>query len=147
MRMRVPSLASLSGVKDLALLWLWGGLAATALIQSLAWEFPYVAGEVLKSKRKKKSNKKTQLLKFIKHLICVNQCNCFPNTISLNLHSIFMRWRWPLFPLRGWGSERLSNSPNLAQLWSNESQDVRTQAAWLFTMCAWFLCHTEAERS
>ena len=33
---------------DLALLWLWRGLAATALIQPLAWEPPYAASTALK---------------------------------------------------------------------------------------------------
>ena len=35
---------------DLALLWLWGRPAATALIGSLAWEPPYALGMALKSK-------------------------------------------------------------------------------------------------
>ena len=33
---------------DLALLWLWNGSVATALIQTLAWEPPYAAGVALK---------------------------------------------------------------------------------------------------
>ena len=37
---------------DPALLWLWCRLIAVALIQPLAWEFPYVAGSALKSKQK-----------------------------------------------------------------------------------------------
>ena len=37
-------------VKDLALLWLWPRLAATAPIQLLAWELPYAAGVALKKK-------------------------------------------------------------------------------------------------
>ena len=42
-----------------ALLWLWCGLAVTALILPLAWEFPYVAPEALKSKKiTKQTNKK-----------------------------------------------------------------------------------------
>ena len=41
-------------VKDPALLWLWLWLAATAPIQPLAWEPPYVAGVALKKKKKKK---------------------------------------------------------------------------------------------
>ena len=36
---------------DLALLWLWCGKAATALILPLAWEFPYATGEALKKKK------------------------------------------------------------------------------------------------
>ena len=35
-------------------LWLWGGLAAAALIQPLAWELPCAAPVVLESKKKKK---------------------------------------------------------------------------------------------
>ena len=35
---------------DLTLLWLWFILAATALIQLLAWELPYVVGAALKKK-------------------------------------------------------------------------------------------------
>ena len=45
-------------VKDLALLWLWCRLAATAHIQPLAWESPYAMGVVLRSKSKKKKKKK-----------------------------------------------------------------------------------------
>ena len=65
MRLRVQPLASLSGLRivvamncgvrrrcdlDLALLWLWCRLVATALIKSLDWEPPYVMGAALKSK-------------------------------------------------------------------------------------------------
>ena len=39
---------------DLALLWLWYGLAAAAPIGSLAWDLPYVTGEALKAKKEKK---------------------------------------------------------------------------------------------
>ena len=37
---------------DWSLLWLWYSLAATALIQLLAWEFPYATGTAVKRKRK-----------------------------------------------------------------------------------------------
>ena len=37
---------------DLVLLWLWCRLAAAALIQPLAWEFPYAAGVIVKRKKK-----------------------------------------------------------------------------------------------
>ena len=66
----VSSLPSLSGLRipcccgcgvgcrrglDLALLWLWSRLAASALIRPLAWEPPYAAGATLeKDKRQKK---------------------------------------------------------------------------------------------
>ena len=42
---------------DLALLWLWHSLVATALIRPLAWEPPDAAGTALKSQKKKKSQK------------------------------------------------------------------------------------------
>ena len=48
----IPALAQ--WVKDLALLWLWSRLAATAPIRPLAWEPPYAAGVALKSKEQKK---------------------------------------------------------------------------------------------
>ena len=49
---------------DLALLWLWCRPAAEALIQPLAWEFPYATGTALKTKRKKKKeySKQTEIL-------------------------------------------------------------------------------------
>ena len=41
-------------VKDLALLWLWCRLTATALILPLAWELAHVMGAALKGQEKKK---------------------------------------------------------------------------------------------
>ena len=41
---------------DLALLWLWHRLEATALIRALAWEPPCAAGTTLKRKKDKKKN-------------------------------------------------------------------------------------------
>lgn len=38
------------GGLDPALLWLWHRLAATALIQLLAWDSPYAASVALKNK-------------------------------------------------------------------------------------------------
>ena len=38
---------------DLALLWLWCRLVATALIPPLAWEPPYATGVALKRQKKK----------------------------------------------------------------------------------------------
>ena len=52
---------------DLALLWLWRRLAATALISPLAWEPPCTVGAALK-KTKDKTNKQknsSELLFFI----------------------------------------------------------------------------------
>ena len=48
---------------DLALLWLWCGKAATALILPLAWEPPYATGaaqEIAKKTKKKKKKKKRE---------------------------------------------------------------------------------------
>ena len=46
---------------DLALLWLWCRLAATALIRPLAWEPPYAAGSALeKAKRQQQKQNKTK---------------------------------------------------------------------------------------
>ena len=45
---------------DLALLWLWRRLAATAPIRPLAWEPPYAAGEALKRQMKKQKQNKTK---------------------------------------------------------------------------------------
>ena len=47
---------------DLALLWLWHRLAATAPIRLLAWESPYATGAALeKTKRQKKKKKRFKL--------------------------------------------------------------------------------------
>ena len=66
--MQVQSLALLSGLRfqrcselwyrsqiwlGWELLWLWRRLAATALIQPLAWEPPYASDTALKSKQNK----------------------------------------------------------------------------------------------
>ena len=56
----IPSLAP--WVKDPALLWLWGRPAAVALIQPLAWEFPYAMGTALKRQKKKKKKSKLCVL-------------------------------------------------------------------------------------
>ena len=53
MRMWVWSLALLSGLGDLALLWLWSRLVAKAPILPLSWELTYAVGATLKSKNKK----------------------------------------------------------------------------------------------
>ena len=37
--------------KDAALLWLWCRPAATAPIQSLAWELPYATGVIVKKQK------------------------------------------------------------------------------------------------
>ena len=45
---------------DLVLLWLWGRLAAVALIPSLAWELPDATGVGLKKQKKKKKKKRKE---------------------------------------------------------------------------------------
>ena len=42
---------------DVALLWLWQRLAATALLRPLAWEPPYAVGEALKRAKDKKEKR------------------------------------------------------------------------------------------
>ena len=44
---------------DLVLLWLWGRLAATALIRPLAWEPPYAAGAAQRNNKKTKTTTTT----------------------------------------------------------------------------------------
>ena len=60
------------------MLWLWRRPAATALIQPLAWELPYVIEAAVKRKRKKKENIKNRLhiikdilLKFSVTNVCI----------------------------------------------------------------------------
>ena len=75
MRLRVQSLASLSGLRiqhcqscsvgrrcssDPMLLWLWRRLAAVALIRPLAWEPPYAAGLALKKTKDKREKKEEE---------------------------------------------------------------------------------------
>ena len=47
-----------SGVKDLALLWLWCRLVAVALIQPLAQESLYATGAIQKERKEKKRKEK-----------------------------------------------------------------------------------------
>ena len=54
------------GGSDLLLLWLWCRLAATALIQPLAWEPPYATGTALKNKTNKQTKKQNHTKKSIK---------------------------------------------------------------------------------
>ena len=64
---------------DLALLWLWRRLAATAPTGPLAWELPYASGVALKrqktkKKKKRKEKKKTKIIQGwfnIRKSICV----------------------------------------------------------------------------
>ena len=47
---------------NLALLWLWHRLAATALIRSLAWEPPYAMGTALERPKEKKNSIQLEIL-------------------------------------------------------------------------------------
>ena len=64
MRMQVQSLATLSGLRILHCRELWCRAEAVALIQPLAWEPPYAMCVALKSKRKKKERKKSNIYEF-----------------------------------------------------------------------------------
>ena len=44
---------------DLALLWLWCKLAATALIRPLDWEPPYAVGAALEKTKRQQQQKET----------------------------------------------------------------------------------------
>ena len=52
---------------DLMLLWLWCRPAATAQIQSLAWEHPHALGAALKKKKKNKFSSKSFIILLSKH--------------------------------------------------------------------------------
>ena len=60
-RLRVQSLASLSGLRIWRCCELWCRAAAEALIRPLAWEPPYATSMALKSKKRKKKKKKRNL--------------------------------------------------------------------------------------
>ena len=53
-------------VADVARIWLWDRMAVAAVIQPLAWEFPYAA---LKKKKEKKKKKKKKAKTVIKQII------------------------------------------------------------------------------
>ena len=92
MRMWVLSLTLLRGLRILP--WLWCMPAAAALIQPLAWELPYAAGEALKSNKqtntKQKKNRPCKESGFHVHMPLslrvpdVNECEtpgiCGPGT-------------------------------------------------------------------
>ena len=54
-------------VSDLALQWLWHGLAAVGPIRLLVQEPPYAAGAALKKKKKKKKKKTVLLTNALSH--------------------------------------------------------------------------------
>ena len=53
-------------------LWLWHGLAATAVIQPLGWEHPYVVGVALKRPKKKKRKKNLYLILYLYEMMDVH---------------------------------------------------------------------------
>ena len=55
------------------LLWLWGRLAAVALIQPVAWELLYAAITALKSKKKKKKKEKKRIRLLSKNMIIIHE--------------------------------------------------------------------------
>ena len=57
-----------AGSSDLALLWLWCGPAATALIQPLTWELSYATGVALKRQNKQKPQQEKHLSVVLKHV-------------------------------------------------------------------------------
>ena len=65
---------------DLALLWLWHRLAATALIRSLAWEHPYATNAALKRQKQKKQTKKS--------IIPLPHSHCLPSLRSELFNSL-----------------------------------------------------------
>ena len=91
MRMWVRSLASLSGLKDLAsvgcgvcrrcdldppLLWLWCMPTAAAPIQPLAWGLPYASRVALKRKRKRKKKKNISIYMYTHTYIHIVDLQC-----------------------------------------------------------------------
>ena len=54
---------------NLALLWLWYRLAATALFGPLGWEFSYAMGMALKRQKKKKKVKASRW----KEVVCLRE--------------------------------------------------------------------------
>ena len=53
---------------DLALLWPWHRLAATALIGPIAWEPPYAAGTALEMAKRQKKEKRNISILYSFHL-------------------------------------------------------------------------------
>ena len=62
---------------DLALLWLWRMLAATALIRPLAWETPYAIGAALKGQKEKKKKRKPQGKETFSLLVWQDSLSCW----------------------------------------------------------------------
>ena len=64
-------------------MWLWGRLAAIALIRLLAWEPPYATGAVLKGQKTKKKKKKKK-----KAFGLALTENCYPVVVIVSLMAI-----------------------------------------------------------
>ena len=62
---------------DLALLWPWRRLMATALIRPLAWEPPYAPGAALEKAKNKERKKKNKAMDF--------QASRMPSGLLLNI--------------------------------------------------------------
>ena len=52
---------------DLALLWLWHRLAATAPIRTLAWEPPCAAGAALKGQKRQKKTQNNEVILYYRY--------------------------------------------------------------------------------
>ena len=91
MRLRVRSLASLSGLRIQHCRELWCRPAAVALIRPLAWEPPYAAGVALKRQKKTKQNQtlKEGILFFLTRLYSPSGSGASPPTLSQPFPAVF----------------------------------------------------------
>ena len=63
---------------DPALLWLWRGPVAAALIRPLAWESPYAAGAAQEMAKRQKKKKK-----FFDHFQCKLYCTRYQGKLEI----------------------------------------------------------------
>ena len=68
---------------DPVLLWLWHRLAATAQIQTLAWELPHATGVVLQRQKKKKQDDHLIMLQQLKGFTRDQIPVCSPLTLII----------------------------------------------------------------
>ena len=91
---------------DLALLWLWHRLAATAPVGPLAWELPYAMGVALKRQKKNMVNINSLTLKSLTSA-CLVPYIFLPLSVPVGagcLQDLFHLWFWYCpDALRGWG--------------------------------------------